>query len=69
MAIAGATPYFGFIKREILRPMREAAIVATARTPIGKAHRGALNNIHGATLAAHSISAAVARAEIGRAHV
>lgn len=44
--------------------MKEAAIVATARTPIGKAHRGALNNIHGATLAAHSISAAVARAGV-----
>jgi acetyl-CoA C-acetyltransferase len=44
--------------------MHEAAIVATARTPIGKAHRGALNNLHGATLAAHAISAAVARAGI-----
>lgn len=42
--------------------MKEAAIVATARTPVGKAHRGALNNLHGATLAAHSISAAVERA-------
>lgn len=45
--------------------MKEAAIVATARTPIGKAHRGALNNLHGATLAAHSISAAVERAGLG----
>ncbi|MET0246430.1 MAG: acetyl-CoA C-acyltransferase [Sphingomonas sp.] len=44
--------------------MREAAIVATARTPIGKAHRGALNNIHGASLAGHVIAAAVARAGI-----
>lgn len=42
--------------------MKEAAIVATARTPIGKAHRGALNNIHGASMAAHAIAAAVARA-------
>ncbi|ASG22223.1 acetyl-CoA C-acyltransferase [Nitrospirillum viridazoti] len=42
--------------------MKEAAIVATARTPIGKAHRGALNNIHGASMAAHVITAAVARA-------
>lgn len=42
--------------------MKEAAIVATARTPIGKAHRGSLNNIHGATLAGHVIAAAVARA-------
>ncbi|GGC03069.1 acetyl-CoA acetyltransferase [Novosphingobium endophyticum] len=44
--------------------MKEAAIVATARTPIGKAHRGALNNLHGATMAGHVIAAAVARAGI-----
>jgi len=44
--------------------MKEAAIVATARTPLGKGHRGALNNLHGATLAAHSIRAAVDRAGI-----
>ena len=44
--------------------MKEAAIVATARTPIGKAHRGALNNIHGASMAAHVIAAAVERAGI-----
>lgn len=44
--------------------MKEAAIVATARTPIGKAFRGALNNVHGATLAAHVISAAVERAQL-----
>lgn len=44
--------------------MKEAAIVATARTPIGKAFRGALNNVHGATLAAHVIKAAVERARL-----
>lgn len=44
--------------------MQEAAIVATARTPIGKAHRGSLNNIHGASLAAHAIAAAVERAGV-----
>jgi acetyl-CoA C-acetyltransferase len=44
--------------------MREAAIVSTARTPIGKAHRGALNNIHGASMAAHVIGAAIERAGI-----
>ena len=49
--------------------MKDAAIVATARTPIGKAHRGALNNIHGATLAAHSIRAAVERAGIDPAEI
>ena len=48
---------------------REAAIVATARTPIGKAHRGALNNIHGASMAAHVISAALSRAGLDPAEV
>lgn len=49
--------------------MKEAAIVATARTPIGKAFRGALNNVHGATLAAHVIKAAVERARLDPAEV
>jgi acetyl-CoA C-acetyltransferase len=49
--------------------MKEAAIVATARTPIGKAHRGALNNIHGASMAAHVIAAAVERAGVDPAEV
>nr|WP_314437279.1 acetyl-CoA C-acyltransferase [uncultured Brevundimonas sp.] len=44
--------------------MKDAAIVATARTPIGKAHRGALNNTHGATLAGHVIAQAVRRAGV-----
>ncbi|WP_119420421.1 acetyl-CoA C-acyltransferase [Desertibaculum subflavum] len=44
--------------------MREAVIVSTARTPIGKAYRGAFNNTHGATLAAHSVKHAVSRAKI-----
>ncbi|SDR14344.1 acetyl-CoA C-acyltransferase [Pseudovibrio sp. Tun.PSC04-5.I4] len=44
--------------------MREAVIVATARTPIGKAFRGAFNATHGATLGAHAVSAAVARSGI-----
>jgi len=30
------------------KQMREAVIVSTARTPIGKAYRGAFNNTHGA---------------------
>ncbi|MBJ7520556.1 MAG: acetyl-CoA C-acyltransferase [Solirubrobacteraceae bacterium] len=42
--------------------MPEAVIVSTARTPIGKAYRGALNHTHGATLGAHAVSAAVERA-------
>jgi acetyl-CoA C-acetyltransferase len=39
-----------------------AVIVSTARTPIGRAHRGSLNNIKSPTLAAHAIRAAVERA-------
>ena len=41
--------------------MREAVIVSTARTPIGKAYRGALNNTDGTTMAAHAISHALER--------
>jgi acetyl-CoA C-acetyltransferase len=44
--------------------MADAVIVSTARTPIGKAYRGAFNNTHGATLAGHVISHAVKRAGI-----
>ncbi|HSH74926.1 MAG TPA: acetyl-CoA C-acyltransferase [Longimicrobiales bacterium] len=42
--------------------MREAVIVSTARTPIGKAFRGAFNDTHGATMAGHAIAHAVSRA-------
>ena len=41
--------------------MREALIVSTARTPIGKAYRGAYNNTNAPTLAALAIEAAIAR--------
>ena len=41
---------------------RDAVIVSTARTGIGKAFRGALNDTHGATLAGHVIAEAVRRA-------
>ena len=44
--------------------MPEAAIVSAARTPIGRAFRGAYNQTHGATLAGHVIEHAVARAGI-----
>ena len=49
--------------------MHEAVIVSTARTPIGKAFRGAFNMTHGATLAGHVIEKAVERAEIDPAEV
>ena len=44
--------------------MRDAVIVSTARTPIGKAYRGAFNDTQAQTLAAHAISHAVARAGV-----
>ena len=49
--------------------MPEAAIVSAARTPIGKAFRGAFNQTHGATLAGHVIEHAVKRAGIDPAEV
>ena len=49
--------------------MAEAVIVSTARTGIGKAYRGALNNTHGATVAAHVIARAVQRAGLEPAEV
>jgi acetyl-CoA C-acetyltransferase len=44
--------------------MADAVIVSTARTGIGKAYRGALNNTHGATVAGHVIRHAVERARV-----
>jgi acetyl-CoA C-acetyltransferase len=44
--------------------MADAVIVSTARTPIGRAYRGAFNNTHGATLAGHVIEHAVQRAGV-----
>ena len=44
--------------------MREAVIVSTARTPIGRAYRGAFNDTHGATMGGHVIAHAIARANV-----
>ncbi|PWB65385.1 MAG: acetyl-CoA C-acyltransferase [Bradyrhizobiaceae bacterium] len=44
--------------------MPDAVIVSTARTPIGKAYRGAFNVTHGATLGGHVVKHAVERAGI-----
>ncbi len=49
--------------------MTQAVIVSTARTPIGKAYRGAFNNTEGATLLGHAIEHAVKRAGIDPAEV
>ena len=44
--------------------MREAVIVSVARTPIGKAYRGAFNDLPAPSLAAVAIKAAVERAGV-----
>ena len=44
--------------------MAEAVIVSTARTPIGRAFRGAFNMTYGATLTGHVIQQAVERAKL-----
>ncbi|AIY43098.1 3-ketoacyl-CoA thiolase [Collimonas arenae] len=49
--------------------MNEAVIVSTARTPIGKAYRGAFNMTHGATLGGHVVKHALERAGIDPAEV
>jgi acetyl-CoA C-acetyltransferase len=45
-------------------PMSDAVIVSTARTPIGRAYRGAFNDTSGQRLAEHAIRHAVSRAQI-----
>jgi acetyl-CoA C-acetyltransferase len=50
-------------------PTRDAVIVSTARTPIGKAYRGAFNATPSPTLAAHAIRAAVERAGVDPAEI
>jgi acetyl-CoA C-acetyltransferase len=49
--------------------MREAVIVSTARTPIGKAYRGAFNNTQAQQLGAHAVRNAVERAGLDPAEV
>ncbi|GJL97966.1 MAG: acetyl-CoA acetyltransferase [Hyphobacterium sp.] len=49
--------------------MREAVIVSTARTPIGKAYRGAFNNTQAQELGGHAIKNAVARSGIDPAEI
>ena len=49
--------------------MREAVIVSTARTAIGKAYRGAFNKTHGVTIAAHAARHAVDRAGLDPAMI
>ena len=49
--------------------MREAVIVSTARTPIGKAYRGAFNNTESPTMGGHVVAEAVKRAGVDPAEV
>jgi acetyl-CoA C-acetyltransferase len=49
--------------------MRDAVIVSTARTPIGRAYRGAFNATPSPTLAAHAIRAAVERSGVDPAEI
>lgn len=49
--------------------MKEAVIVSTARTPIGRAFKGALNYTKSPTMSAHAIQHAVARAGIDPAEI
>ena len=49
--------------------MREALIVSTARTPIGKAYRGAFNATPSPTLAGHAIEHAVKRSGVDPAEI
>lgn len=49
--------------------MPQAVIVSTARTPIGRAFRGAFNNTHGADLGGHVVAAALERAGVAAVEV
>ena len=49
--------------------MRSAVIVSTARTPIGRAYRGAFNDTQSQTLGGHVIAAAVKRANVVPAEI
>lgn len=49
--------------------MRQAVIVSTARTPIGKAYRGAFNNTQAQMLGGHVISHALKRARMEDANI
>jgi acetyl-CoA C-acetyltransferase len=49
--------------------MREAVIVSAARTPIGRAFRGAFNQTPGATMAGHAVKHAMERAGVDPAEI
>jgi len=49
--------------------MKEAVIVSAARTPIGKAFRGAFNNLESPSMTSFAVNAAVSRAGIDPAEI
>ena len=49
--------------------MKEAVIVSAARTPIGKAYRGAFNNLEAPSLSSYAVEAAIERAGVDPAEV
>jgi acetyl-CoA C-acetyltransferase len=49
--------------------MKEAVIVSVARTPIGKAYRGAFNNLEAPSLSSHAVKAAVQRSGVDPAEI
>lgn len=49
--------------------MADAVIVSTARTPIGRAYRGAFNNLHGASMGGHVVAEAVKRAKVDASEI
>jgi len=49
--------------------MTEAVIVSTARTPLCKSWRGALNMTHGATMGGHAVRHAIERAKLDPAEI
>ncbi len=49
--------------------MPDAVIISTARTPIGKAHRGAFNMTHGADMGGHVVGRAIERSGVEPAEV
>src|SRR3954469_8893080 len=66
--IPSPRPSFGRAKGRT-QVMRSAVIVSTARTPIGRAYRGAFNDTQAQALGGHVISAAVQRAKLDPAEV
>lgn len=49
--------------------MADAVIVSTARTPIGRAYRGAFNNLQGASMGGHVVAEAVKRAKVDASEI